>query len=42
MTKKIILVLVCIIILVSCGRKGNPKYDKDEQAMLFNKVYEIY
>tara|TARA_B100000686_G_scaffold324801_1_gene380825 strand:+ start:766 stop:894 length:129 start_codon:yes stop_codon:yes gene_type:complete len=42
MIKKIILVFVCIIILVSCGRKGDPKYNEDKQTMLLKKVYEIY
>jgi len=42
MTKKIILVLALIIILVSCGRKGDPKFNENKQAMLLHKVYEIY
>ena len=27
MFKKIILVFMCLIILVSCGRKNDPKYE---------------
>ena len=42
MTKKIILALIFIIVLFSCGRKDDPKYNDEKQAMLFKKTYEIY
>ena len=27
MTKKIILIFICLILLISCGRKNEPKYE---------------
>ena len=39
MTKKIILLFVCLIILISCGRKNDPKYEaKKMQNIIIKKV----
>ncbi len=33
MTKKIILLLFCTILLVSCGKKGDPEYKKSKKII---------
>ena len=43
MIKKIILLLMCLVILASCGRKGDPEYKDPEkkteiQSTLINKA----
>tara|TARA_B100001996_G_C18615475_1_gene575546 strand:+ start:78 stop:194 length:117 start_codon:yes stop_codon:yes gene_type:complete len=38
MTKKIILLFVCLIMLVSCGRKNDPKYEANNQFIIIKKV----
>ncbi len=38
MTKKIILLFVCLIILVSCGRKNEPKYEANNKFIIINNV----
>ena len=38
MTKKIILLFVCLIILISCGRKNDPKYETNKQIIITNKI----
>ena len=36
MFKKIILVFMCLIILVSCGRKNDPKYEISSNGEVMN------
>ena len=36
MFKKIILVFMCLIILVSCGRKNDPKYEISSNREVIN------
>ena len=36
MFKKIILVFMCLIILVSCGRKNDPKYEISSNGEVIN------
>ena len=38
MIKKIILSVVCLIILASCGRKGDPKYQAIQHDIIMHKV----
>jgi len=38
MIKKIILLAVCLIILASCGRKGDPKYQTIQHDIIVHKV----
>ena len=38
MIKKIILIAICLILLTSCGRKNDPKYE----ALLNNNVNDIF
>ena len=38
MTKKIILIFICLILLISCGRKNDPKYEAYQQSIIMNKV----
>ena len=38
MIKKIILLVICLIILASCGRKGDPKYEGSHNDIVIQKV----
>jgi len=38
MAKKIILLVMCLIILVSCGRKSDPKYQSTIHDIIIHKV----
>ena len=38
MIKKIILLIICLTILMSCGRKNDPKYEASQQNIIFNKI----
>ena len=38
MFKKITLIIICLILLTSCGRKNEPKYE----ASLNNNVMKFY
>ena len=38
MTKKIILLMMCLIILASCGRKGDPEYQTTQHDNIMQKV----
>ena len=38
MIKKIILVMMCLVILVLCGRKGDPKYQATKHDIIMQKV----
>jgi uncharacterized lipoprotein YehR (DUF1307 family) len=41
MFKKIILVCMCLIILVSCGRKNDPKYETSSNGEAMNLKISI-
>ena len=36
--KKIILIVVCFIVLFSCGRKGDPEYQASKCEIVIRKV----
>ncbi len=38
MKKKIILILLCLIVFVSCGRKGDPEYKANQYNIIIQKV----
>jgi len=38
MIKKVILILVCFVILFSCGRKGDPEYQANQYKIIMQKV----
>ncbi len=38
MFKKIILIIMCLIIMVSCGRKADPEYKKTEREIIIQKI----
>ncbi len=38
MFKKIILIIMCLIIIVSCGRKADPEYKKTEHKIIIQKL----
>jgi len=38
MIKKIILILICVVILFSCGRKGDPEYQGNLSKVIIHKV----
>ena len=37
MKNKIILILICLVVLTACGRKGDPKYQaNDTRTITYN------
>ena len=38
MIKKTILLMMCLIILASCGRKGDPTYQTSRYDIIMQKV----
>ena len=38
MIKKIILIVICFIVLFSCGRKGDPEYQANRYEIIMHKV----
>ena len=44
MIKKIILIALCIILLTSCGRKNEPKYEAslNNNVMKFNNFNKVF
>ncbi len=38
MIKKTILIIICIVILSSCGRKGDPEYQSKINNVIIHKV----
>ena len=43
MIKKITLITVCLILLTSCGRKNEPKYEASlNNVMKFNKFNNVF
>ena len=43
MIKKITLITICLILLTSCGRKNEPKYEAslNNNVMKFNNFYNV-
>ena len=43
MIKKITLITICLILLTSCGRKNEPKYEAtlNNNVMNFNNVFKM-
>jgi len=44
MIKKITLITMCLILLTSCGRKNEPKYEAslNNNVMKFNKFNNVF
>ena len=44
MFKKVILIFMCIILLVSCGRKNEPKYEAslNNTVIIFKDLSNIF
>ena len=38
MIKKILLIFICLVILISCGRKADPKYETSQNKTIIKKV----
>ena len=38
MINKIILIMICLIILASCGRKADPEYKTTQHDIIIQKV----
>jgi len=38
MIKKAILIMICFVILFSCGRKGDPEYQSNQPKIIIHKV----
>ncbi len=38
MIKKTILIVICFVILFSCGRKGDPEYQGNLPKIIIHKV----
>tara|TARA_Y100000590_G_scaffold396140_1_gene476615 strand:- start:164 stop:277 length:114 start_codon:yes stop_codon:yes gene_type:complete len=36
--KKIILIVMCLVILASCGRKGDPEYQARKLDVIMHKI----
>ena len=36
--KKIILIIICFVVLFSCGRKGDPEYQVNQYKIIIHKV----
>ena len=44
MIKKVILITMCIILLTSCGRKNEPKYEAslNNNVMGYNNINNVF
>ena len=44
MTKKITLIIMCLILLTSCGRKNDPKYEAslNDNVLKFNYINNVF
>ena len=38
MIRKLLLVFICLIVLISCGRKADPKYETSQLKIVTKKV----
>ena len=38
MIKKITLIFICLIILISCGRKADPEYETSQKKIIIKKI----
>ena len=44
MIKKVILITMCLILLTSCGRKNDPKYEAslNNNVLKFNNINNVF
>ena len=44
MIKKVILITICIILLTSCGRKNEPKFEAslNNNVMSYNNINKVF
>ena len=44
MIKKVILITICLILLTSCGRKNDPKYEAsfNNNILKFNNIKNVF
>ncbi len=38
MKNKIIIILMCLVVLTACGRKGDPEYQANNTEIIINKL----
>ena len=38
MKNKIILILICLVVLTACGRKGDPEYQAHDTRTVINNI----
>ena len=38
MKNKIIIILMCLVVLTACGRKGDPEYQANNNEIIINKL----
>ena len=38
MTKKVLLTLILIVFLSSCGKKGDPEYKESKKRIIFQNI----
>ena len=38
MRNKIILILICLVVLTACGRKGDPEYQANDNRAVTNNI----
>ncbi len=38
MIKKTILIIICFVVLFSCGRKGDPEYQANQNKIIIHEV----
>ena len=44
MIKKVILISICLVLLISCGRKNDPKYEAslNNSVIIFNDFDKVF
>ena len=38
MKNKIIIILICLVVLTACGRKGDPEYQANDPKIITNNL----